>query len=164
MLKSEIGIRRWSWASRRWGNSAPRLPPHSVPPGHRVSLYIRRARLPLTLETPTRSARSDCASCSGSVRPLSYEAWRRGPLPPLAGFPPRAVTPIVVEPVGGCLPPGQSMVLGEASELCIASVDPAAPVGAAGFVVLRHGVEMRVTSEPQAGQWKTPSGRRRISG
>jgi hypothetical protein len=77
-----------------------------------------------------------------------------------------AVAPVVVEPVGCNRIPHQVQVLREAFSLSEAAVDPAAPVGLAAVLGRCGSLEASrgSTSEPQAGQWNTPSGRRRISG
>jgi hypothetical protein len=73
---------------------------------------------------------------------------------------------VVGEPVGWGFPPRQIRVVGEATDLSEATLQPARPVGFAAHSAFQEigRASWGNTSEWQAGRWRVPSGRRLISG
>ena len=93
-----------------------------------------------------------------------YQGWTAGMVRKVIGG---HVSSEVIKPSTGLNPVDQALrVVDDAAALSEATVDPAAPVGLAAVVGLPAdwGAPRGSTSEPQAGQCKTLSGRRRISG
>ena len=109
----------------------------------------------LRLITPRVRCSASLGSGHSSLSMVRRVRWRRhswNRYAALAQFPSRAVPPIVLKPLCRSLPLGQSKVLSEAPKLSIATVDPTTPIGPAlALVVVDHGGEMGITSEPQAG-------------